>query len=128
MANRTTYPMDTVKSDCTLVTGKLVGAGGTDDLVVVADGGETVDDIVSATYSATGVYTLVFRHSYPELKSVLSCPVVGTTDGLFAMFSAIDVTAKTATIEFYVGSTKTVLATTDTCYVNLLVRNSGRNS
>lgn len=123
MANRTTYPLDTVKSDCTLVTGMLVGAGGTSNLVVTGS-----DDIVSATYSATGVYTIVFRHSYPELKSVLGCPVVGTTDGLFAMFSAIDITAKTATLEFYVGSTKTVLATTDTCYINLLARNSGRNS
>jgi hypothetical protein len=123
MAHRTTYPLDTVKSDCTLVTAKLVGAGGTDDLVCSDN-----DDIVSAAYSATGIYTIVFRHAYPELKSVLSCPVVGTTDGLFAMFSAIDVAAKSATIEFYVGSTKTVLATTDTCYVNLLCRNSGRNT
>jgi hypothetical protein len=122
MAHRSTHPLDTVKSSCTLVTASLVGAGGTDDLVP-----ETNGDIVSAVYSATGVYDIVFRHSYPELKSVLSCPVVGTTDGLFAMFSAIDVEAKTATIEFYVGSTKTVLATTDTCYVNLLVRNSGAN-
>lgn len=123
MANRTTYPLETVKSDCHLVTAAMVGAGGTDDLVCSAN-----DDVVSATYSATGVYDIVFRHAYPELKSVLSCPVVGTTDGLFAMFSAIDMAAKTATIEFYVGSTKTVLATTDTCYINLLVRNSGRNS
>ncbi len=123
MANRTHYSLDTVKSDAVLVTAKLVGAGTTLDLVCTGH-----DDIVSAVYSATGVYTVTFRHSYPELKSVVACPVVGTTDGLFAMFSAIDVVAKTATIEFYVGSTKTVLATTDTCYVNLLVRNSGRNN
>lgn len=123
MAHRSTHPVETVKDQCHIVTAKLVGAGGTDDLVCTGS-----DDIVSATYSATGVYIIAFRHSYPELKSVLSCPVVGTTDGLFAMFSAIDVEAKTATIEFYVGSTKTVLAATDTCYVNLLTRNSGRNS
>ncbi len=123
MANRTTYSLDAVKSDCHLVSAALVGAGGTNDLVC-----EENSDIVSAAYSSTGVYTVTFRHAYPELKSILGCPVAGTTDGLFAMFSAIDVAAKTATIEFYVGSTKTVLAATDTCYVNLLCRNSGRNS
>lgn len=123
MANRSTHPVNTIKSDCHIVTGKLVGAGGTDDLVVTGS-----DDIVSATYSATGTYDIVFRHSYPELKSDLGCAVNGTTAGLKARFTAIDVVAKTATIIFEVAGTATVLAATDTAYINLMVRNSGRNS
>jgi hypothetical protein len=123
MANRTTYSLDTVKSDCHLVTGKLVGAGGTDDLVVTG-----TDDIVSAEYDdATGQYAITFRHLYPQLKSVVGIAIVGDTDGLTARFEAIDVAAGTATIQFEVGATGTVLATTDTCYINLLVRNSGHN-
>ena len=123
MANRTTHPLDTVKDSCHLVTGKLVGAGGTDDLVVTGK-----DDIVSATYdSATGKYAITFRHSYPELKSVVGIELVGDTAGLQARFLDIDVEAKTATIQFEVAGTGTVLATTDTCYINLLCRNSGRN-
>lgn len=123
MSNRSTHPVETPRSACHLLTAALVGAGGTDDLVV----SETNGEIVSATYSATGVYLITFRHSYPELKSILGCEVVGTTDGLRGQFAAIDVAAKTATLEIYVGSVKTVLATTDTMYVNLLVRNSGAN-
>lgn len=124
MANRSTHPLNTVKSDCHLVTASLVGAGGTDDLVVP----ETGSEIVSAAYSATGTYTIVFRHSYPELKSVVGIEIVGSTAGLQARFTAIDVTAKTATIVFEVAGTATVLAAADTAYINLLCRNSGANS
>lgn len=122
MANRTTYPLSTVKSDATLVTASMVGAGGTSDLVVSAS-----SDIVSAKYSATGTYNITFRHSYPQLKSVVGIELVGTTAGLQARFSAIDVTAQTATIVFEVAGAATVLASTDTAYINLLCRNSGAN-
>ena len=116
-----------VKDNLHLLTAKLVGAGGTDDLVLSESGNRGGGEVTAATYSATGVYLLTFRHKYPELKSVLGCEVVGTTDGLRGQFSAIDVAAGTATLELYVGSVKTVLATTDTLYINLLVRNSGSN-
>ena len=124
MAHRTTYPVDAVKSDCHIVTARIVGAGGTDDPTIP----ETASEIVSTNYTATGTYDLVFRHPYPELKSVLGLEIVGDTAGLQARFTAIDVAAKTATIVFEVAGTATVLATTDTCYINLLVRNSGRNT
>jgi hypothetical protein len=100
----------------------MIGAGGTENLVVTDD-----DDIVSATYSATGTYDLVLRHSYPALKSDLGVTVNGTTAGLKGRFTAIDVVAKTATIIFEVGATATVLAATDIAYINLLCRNSGAN-
>ncbi len=123
MANRTTHPLNTPKSDAQLVTAKMVGAGTTLDLVVAA-----TSEIVSATYSATGTYLITFRHSYPELKAIVGIAVSGTTAGLTARLTAVDVAAKTATILFEVAATATVLATTDTAYLTLLVRNSGRNA
>src|SRR4051812_17889788 len=118
MANRTTHPLNTVKSDAQLLTGKMVGAGTTLDLVVA-----TGSEIVSAVYVSTGKYNLTFRHSYPELKSVVGIEIVGDTAGLQARLLAIDVAAKTAQILFEVAGTATVLAATDTAYLNLLVRN-----
>lgn len=124
MAHRTTYPLDTVKSDCTLVTAKLVGAGAADMTIP-----ETASEIVSCTQTATGVFSLVFRHSYPELKAILGLNFGPRgTDGLKASFSAIDVTAKTATLQVEVNTTDTDPATTDTLHIALLCRNSGRNS
>lgn len=123
MANRTTYPLDTVKSDCTLVTAKLVGAGAADMTIP-----ETASDIVSCTRSAQGVFALVFRHSYPALKSIVGLNFgPRATDGLKASFSAIDVEAKTATLQIEVNTTDTDPAAGDTLYINLLVRNSGAN-
>lgn len=124
MANRTTHPLNTVKSDCHLVTAKLVGAGAADMTIP-----ETGSEIVSCTRSDTGDFAVVFRHSYPELKSMLGEPVfVGATDALKCKVLAVDVTAKTMTFTCEVATTPTDPATTDTLYINLLVRNSGRNA
>ncbi len=123
MAHRTTYPVNSPRAEHQILTAKLVGTGGTNDLTV-----SDTADVVSAAYaSATGKYTLVLRHAYPALKSC-AISIVGDTAGLTARFLAIDVSAKTATIQFEVGATGTVLATTDTAYITLHVRNSGRNS
>jgi hypothetical protein len=124
MANRSNHPVSTPKSECHLLTAILVGGGAAQDMTTP----ETDGEVVTAVYAAaTGVYTIAFRHLYPELKSVLGVQVVGTTDGLRGQFLEIDVAAGTATLEMYVGSTKTDVALTDTVYINLLVRNSGRN-
>lgn len=129
MANRgDTHPILGVKDNLHLLTASLTGAGGTDDLVIDEASNRGGGEIVSAEYSATGTYDLTFRHSYPELKSVLGLEIVGDTAGLQARFTAIDVAAKTATIVFEVAGTATVLAATDTAYINLLVRNSGFNT
>ena len=129
MANRGgTHPIMGVKDNLHLLTAQLTGGGAAANLANAESSNRGAGEVVSATYSATGVFSVVFRHSYPELKSVLGVQVVGTTDGLRGQFSAIDVAAKTATLEMYVGSTKTDPATTDTIYINLLVRNSGFNT
>ena len=123
MANRSTHPLSTVKSDCHLVTARLVGAAAADMTIP-----ETASEIVSCTRSAAGIFALVFRHSYPELKSIVGLHFGPRgTDGLKASFSAIDVVAKTATLQVEVNTTDTDPATTDTLYITLLVRNSGAN-
>ncbi len=117
------HPLNTKKSDCILLTMKLVGAA-TADMTIP----ETASEIVSCTRSAAGIFALVFRDSYPALKSIVGLNFGPRgTDGLKASFSAIDVTAKTATLQIEVNTTDTDPATTDTLYINLLVRNSGRN-
>lgn len=124
MAHRTYYPVDTRKSECKLITAKLVGAGAANMTIP-----ETGSEIVSATRSAQGVFAIVFRDSYPELKAVVGLHFgPRATDGLRAEFSAIDVTAKTATLQVEVGTTDTDPAAGDTLHITLLVRNSGRNS
>lgn len=124
MAHRTHYSLNTVKSDCVVVTAKLVGAGAANMTIP-----ETASEIVSCTRSAAGVFALVFRHSYPELKAILGLSFGPRgTDGLKASFSAIDVTAKTATLQVEVNTTDTDPATTDTLHIALLCRNSGRNA
>lgn len=129
MANRgDTHPIHGVKDNLQLLTASLTGAGGTNDLVIDEASNRGGGEITAAAYSATGTYDLTFRHAYPELKSVVGIEIVGDTAGLQARFTAIDVAAKTATILFEVGATATVLAATDTVYINLLVRNSGFNT
>jgi hypothetical protein len=123
MANRSTYPLDTVKDSCHLVTAKLVGAGAA-DMTIPEDSSE----IVSCTWQDTGTFAIVFRHSYPELKAIVGLNFgPRATDGLKAAFSDIDVTAKTATLEVEVNATDTDPASGDTLHIALLVRNSGRN-
>ena len=129
MANRTHHPIECAKSDMVILTAKLTGGGAAADMVNADSAHQGAGEIVSAVYAAaTGVFTVTFRHAYPELKFAPIFSVVGTTDGLHGMCSAIDVAAKTATFEIYVGSTKTDPATTDTLYVMWAVRNSGKNA
>lgn len=124
MAHRTYYPVETRKSECKLITAKLVGAGANPMTIP-----ETGSEIVSCARSGAGVFTLVFRDSYPELKAVVGLHWgPRATDGLKAEFSAIDVTAKTATLQVEVNTTDTDPASGDTLHITLLVRNSGRNS
>lgn len=124
MANRGTYPVMTPRSEAHIITAKLVGAG-TADMTIPEAGSE----IVSCTRSGVGVFAIVFRHSYPELKSIMGLHFgPRATDGLKASFSAIDMAAKTATLQVEVNTTDTDPAAGDTLHITLMVRNSGRNA
>lgn len=123
-ANRSTHPVNGIKTETQVLTARLTG-GGAGVSAVVAE--TNAGDIVSATIGATGKYAIVFRYVYPQLLASPILSFVGTTDGLVGQCSAIDITAGTAALEIYVGSTPTDLATTDTVYLTWVVRNSSKN-
>jgi hypothetical protein len=126
MANRDTDLVKTPKDNIHLLTAKFVGNGTGEATLPEATqygGGE----IESMARTGTGTHTIVWRHKYPALKSV-SISVVGATAGLTGRFTAIDMAAGTATIQLEVGATGTDAATTDTVFINLTCRNSGRNA
>lgn len=128
MSNRgDLYPILGVKTDLQLLTAKLTGAAAA-DMVNAESANMGGGEVVSATRTGTGTFDLVFRKSYPQLKSVFRPTVVGTTAGLSGRFTAIDVLAKTATLVMEVGAVATDPAATDTVHLQLLVRNSGRNT
>lgn len=125
---RSHHPVQTAKDSVVVLTAKLTGGGAATSLVNADSSNVGGGEVTSATYTATGKYSVVFRHKYPALKAAPICSFVGTTDGLTGMCSAIDIAAGTASLEIYVGNTATDLATTDTLYLTWVVRDSGRNA
>lgn len=122
-ANRGTNEIETPHTSVQILFANLIG-GGAGNLTLSAS--ETLfGEVISGTRTGAGKYDLVFRYAYPSLLSAPSFSFVGTTDGLIGQCSAINVVAGTASIEIYVGSTPTDLATTDTVYITWAVRNSG---
>lgn len=119
MASRSTHELMTVETETVLIENQMTGAGAA-NLTAVGP------DIVSATLNGTGIFDIVFRHKYPQ-GSPMEPGIVGTTAGLRASFSAWDPAAGTATVRFYVGSTLTNPAATDSIRFFFLMRNSGRN-
>lgn len=120
----TTHPIEGVRSKELLLTAKVTGGGAASNCTVDTNG--EIESVVYA--SATGKYTVTFRRTFPELKCAPVGVLVGTTDGLRASFSAIDIAAGTATMETWVGSTATDMATTDIMHFMWVVRDSGANS
>jgi glutamine cyclotransferase len=123
MASRTTYPFETAKPETVLLTAKLTGGGAATSLVNDESSRPGAGEIVSATYTSTGKYSVAFRHKYPTIAAYPTFAFVGTTDGLTGQCSAINVVAGTASIEFFVGTVPTDLATTDKVSVTWAVRN-----
>lgn len=124
MANRSTKPVQSLRDNVVMVHDKLVGNGTNDPTLPNAS--RFAKFVMTATRTGTGTFSLTFKNSFPELLDP-DAKLVGTTAGLKARFSAIDVKAKTATLVTEVGAVATDPATTDTIYLNLTVRNSGRN-
>lgn len=124
-ASRTTSPVATPRTDVHLLFASLVGAGTSNPTFPTQEA--LNGEILSATRTNTGKWDVTFRYTYPELKQAPVFSFVGTTDGLIGQCSAIDINAGTASFEFYVGSTPTDLATTDTVFISWAARFSGRN-
>lgn len=119
--------MDGAKSEMQHLTAKMTGAGAAD--LVNADSAEPgAGEIVSATRTGVGVFTVVFRHAYPELKAAPALRFVSSVSQcLNGWFTAIDVAAKTGTLVIYASAAPADPAATDTIYLDWIVRNSGRN-
>jgi hypothetical protein len=124
MSNQSLYPVRSARSEMIEVHDHFVGNGtGTPTLPNSTGFARFIATVVR---NSTGNFTLTFAKKYPTLKYP-DAQCVGTTAGLSARFSAIDVTAGTATLITEVGSVATDPATTDSVYIQLSVRNSGRN-
>jgi len=124
---RSTHPVNSPRSGTEILYAHVTGGGAATSCVL--DAQSTLNgEILSLTYSSTGVYTGVFRYVYPALVGapIVSWGAQGTA-GIHGTVTAIDVTAGTFTVKFYVGSTLTDLATTDTPYFTWTVRTSARN-
>lgn len=126
MAQRTHHSAQTSKSEVINLFAKLVGAGAADLVVQTGTDTNGPDDIVSATRTGVGTFTIVFRHKYPKL---IGAPVFSfvTTSGQLDMSgtcTAIDVAAGTATFAFGYSTTPADPAATDAIYVTWAVRNT----
>lgn len=126
MANRTTNPISTPRTETVMLFAAFTG-GGVGASLTLGTQEALNGEIVSATWLSTGTYTIVFRHKYPELKCSPSFRFVGATDGFNGRCSAIDVAAGTATFVFNVSTSITDLPTTTTVYIEWVCRNSGKN-
>lgn len=127
MSEQTTYCLECTRTDMRVLTAHFTG-NATGNLVLTAPD-DSAGDIVSATHSATGTYTVIFRRFFPRLKVAPIFSFTGVTAGLTGRCSAIDYTVNppTATFVFSVGAVATDLPTTDTVDVTWIVRNSSKN-
>ncbi len=120
MAHRTHYSLDASRSETKIIFGKMTGAGAAN--MTYVDG-----DVLTATRTDTGDYTLAFKHKYPQGLVPYPPGIVGTTEGLMCTFKTWDPAAGTAAVTFAVGSTPTDPAATDSIRWSFAVRNSNAN-
>lgn len=99
----------------------LTGGGVGANLVNADANNRGGGEIVSATWTSTGTYTIAFRHSWPALRFAPVATFVGATQDFNMQPSAIDVTAGTATFVFGSNTTPTDVATTTTVYIRWTV-------
>lgn len=123
MANANGYLIKTPKNEVWLVCAKMTGAGTS---AMTNDEASTMGMswVSTIVRNSAGNFSLTFNKDYPELKCLNEPCVFGATAGLRARFSAIDVTAGTATLICEVGTTATDPATNDFVHISAWVRNS----
>lgn len=123
-------PVTTLRSLVHICYATIVGGGAGQNGVLTADAAQNGGgEIVSATRTGAGTYTIVFRRQYPILHHAPNFAFVDTasTGAWTGQSSAIDVTAGTATFVFYVGGVATDLPVTASAYVKWAVRTSNKN-
>ena len=124
MADQNGYLMHTPKGGVWLVCAKLTGGGAGVAMTDDEAGTMGMGWVKSIVHASTGTFTLTFAKTYPELKCLNEPCVYGATAGLRARFTAIDVTAGTATLVTEVGATATDPATGDHVHISAWVRNT----
>lgn len=124
---RSTHPVNSPRTETVTLFAHVTGGGAATSCTLDTQSALN-GEITALTYSSTGVYTGTFRYVYPQLVGapIVSWSAAGTA-GIHGTVTAIDVAAGTFTAKFYVGSTLTDLATTDTPYFTWTVRTSSRN-
>jgi hypothetical protein len=124
MAERTHRELETSKHKAVVLFAKLTGAGAA-DLTVSDTGGQLPSEIVSATRTGVGTFTIAFRYKYNRLLAAPTFSFVGTNPGMQGKCTAIDVSAGTATFLISYSTTPTDPASTDTIYITWTASNSG---
>ena len=125
MAQRIHRDFKHVKHGAIALTARLRGAGAAD--LSVEDDGETAlpSEIVSATRTGVGTFTVVFRHKYPSRLGFPIFSFLGPNGGMNGKCTAYDPAAGTATFLIAYNSTPTDPTTADYIDVAWTVSNSG---
>lgn len=121
------YPHQVTRAHVVECFATLTGGGVGTSLVNADSADPGSGEIVSATWSSTGTYTIVFRKTWPEILYYPEATFLAATADFNMQVSAIDVTAGTATFVFNSGTTPTDVATTITVSIRWVVRSTSKN-
>lgn len=124
-------PVETPRTKVVQLFATLTGGGASTSLVnsdaAVNGGGE----IVSATWTTTGTYSVVFAKKWPQVLCLPDFSFLDATasnvSGMNGICTAFSATAGTATFVFAVNTTPTDLLTSTTVTVNWAVRAVSKN-
>lgn len=122
-------PLETPRTYCVELFSTLQGGGASTNLTNLDATRNGGGEITAATWLSTGRYTITFAKKWPLLLYAPEFTFVDVsgTGGANAQATAIDVTAGTATFNFYINNTLTDVASTTTIYVRWVVRAVNKN-
>lgn len=115
------YPVETTQTYTVDVYAHLTGGGVGASLVNADSALRGSGEIVSATWTSTGTYSVVFRKAWPAFLQPPQAIFVGATADFNLQISAFDPAAGTATFIFNSNTTPTDVATTTEVYLRWTV-------
>jgi hypothetical protein len=119
--HKITFPVEARESETVLVVVAFVGAGAANGTVPASHR----HVLTSATRAPTGIYTLNLKDIYPSYVGIVGQPAVVGPNGAKAFVTAFDADDGIITVQAKnTADAAADLATTDTCYVTVLARNS----
>lgn len=114
----------TLKSNEVLVHARLVG-GGDGVTLTVDEPFEFGSAVSSVTRAGEGDYDIVFRDTFPQVVGVCTPAVISGTTDRAVQWTALDVSAGTASILATTAGVAADLLTTESVFLVLIVRNTG---